>query len=43
MTDAALAPPHKTNALFNTDKLKLGLFSLNADGGNITITKVPEC
>ena len=39
MTDAAPAPPHKTNALFNTNKL--GLFSLNADGG-ITITGVPE-
>src|SRR6185437_11994897 len=32
---------HKANALHNTNKLKLGLFSLNADGG-IAITKVPE-
>jgi hypothetical protein len=32
MTDAAPAPHHKTNALFNTNELKLGLFSLNADG-----------
>jgi dimethylsulfone monooxygenase len=31
----------RRNALRNTNKLKLGLFSLNADGG-IAITKVPE-
>jgi dimethylsulfone monooxygenase len=31
----------RTNALHNSNKLKLGLFSLNADGG-IAITKVPE-
>jgi FMNH2-dependent dimethyl sulfone monooxygenase len=31
----------KANALHNANKLKLGLFSLNADGG-IAITKVPE-
>jgi hypothetical protein len=32
MTDAAPAPHHKTNALFKTNTLKLGPFSLNADG-----------
>jgi dimethylsulfone monooxygenase len=31
----------RANALHNSNKLKLGLFSLNADGG-IAITKVPE-
>ena len=33
--------PPRPNALHNSNKLKLGLFSLNADGG-IAITKVPE-
>ena len=33
--------PQRANALHNANKLKLGLFSLNADGG-IAITKVPE-
>ena len=33
--------PQLANALHNSNKLKLGLFSLNADGG-IAITKVPE-
>jgi hypothetical protein len=33
--------PPPANALHNSNKLKLGLFSLNADGG-IAITKVPE-
>ena len=31
----------RPNALHNANRLKLGLFSLNADGG-IAITKVPE-
>src|SRR5882672_5224537 len=33
--------PQRANALCNSNRLKLGLFSLNADGG-IAITKVPE-
>ena len=33
--------PQRANALHNANRLKLGLFSLNADGG-IAITKVPE-
>jgi hypothetical protein len=33
--------PQLANALHNANKLKLSLFSLNADGG-IAITKVPE-
>jgi hypothetical protein len=33
--------PRQPNALHNANRLKLGLFSLNADGG-IAITKVPE-
>jgi FMNH2-dependent dimethyl sulfone monooxygenase len=41
MNDAASVPQRANNALFNSSKLKLGLFSLNADGG-IIITTVPE-
>jgi hypothetical protein len=33
--------PQRANALHNANRLKLGLFSLNADGG-IAITKVAE-
>ena len=33
--------PQPANALHNANRLKLGLFSLNADGG-IAITRVPE-
>jgi dimethylsulfone monooxygenase len=41
MSDGVAMSTRATNALFNPNKLKLGLFSLNADGG-ITITRVPE-
>ena len=40
-TQAEKSLMRRANALHNSNKLKLGLFSLNADGG-IAITKVPE-
>jgi hypothetical protein len=41
MTDAAPASRHNVNARFNANKLKLGLFAVNADGG-IATKKVRE-